>query len=223
MSNDDIEREVKRSKTSTSDIAEQEMAQGSPSERSEDSPTQVEKSGPKTKFTRTRKPLPDILKGITQQDSERLVIGNEILNKEVNGLVVGEVYKVVTGVRHRSNKDDILSFSKLNLQQLRDFSRLMGIPSSSEMNSFECRYSIAIACKRYQVVKGFSTVGGLSGESNINGNQKRYNTVVRLVNVLFSNDFLPLFLTANDCRTRDDYETGVGGQMQRYWKDIAMP
>jgi hypothetical protein len=50
--------------------------------------------------------------------------------------------------------------------------------------------------------------------------EKRHNTIIRLINVIFSEGYIEGFLKWNDQRTRFDHETGVGGKMQRWFSEV---
>jgi hypothetical protein len=51
---------------------------------------------------------------------------------------------------------------------------------------------------------------------------KRYNTIVRLIYVIFSEGFVQGFLKWNDQRNRDDHETGVGGKIQKRFTAVHL-
>jgi hypothetical protein len=51
---------------------------------------------------------------------------------------------------------------------------------------------------------------------------KRYNTILRMINVIFSEGFVQGFLKWNDIRNRVDHETGVGGKMQKWFGAVHL-
>ena len=181
----------------------------------------VDEPKPK-KQKRRHLPLPPEIADITIKDKDRFVF--EKVQSSSNEEDTSDETKtpqyldVAVAVKPKGEGHQIL-LDSLTLQQLRDFAKRLTVSGSSRLNTFQCKHAIAVQVITYAAVsEGFTSRSNESKKCN----QKRYNTLVRLTNVIFSEDFLPTFLMLNDNHTREDHEVGVGGSMQYFWKDVSL-
>lgn len=94
----------------------------------------------------------------------------------------------------------------------------MTVPNATTMKTLLLKKSIAEVVMKCTTVEG--TLASISKEKS-EPDYLRHNTIVWLINVLFSDQFLPCFLCPDDRRSRQDLEDGDGVKMDRFWDDVA--
>ena len=100
----------------------------------------------------------------------------------------------------------------LNLCQLRRFCRQIGVKQTAACNKDACRRAIAMLM---EFENGLARAG-------LHPQQKEAearNTLLRMINVVFSPCFIDRFLALNDAKNRWDHETGQ--MVKDFWKDAA--
>jgi hypothetical protein len=203
---------------------------------------------PPTKRTRSSA-LPEPLDSFTANDLDRLVVEDEFLKETIDGIEAG-THKMVVGIKVPTPQggQTIVRFGKhvgelrLRNEQWRKLGVQMGLSYASRKTTVSVRVGLAIHARQEQIIQSNSLIpvenekivsitSNTDPSSNTNNrystsntspglNQKRYNTLVRLINCLFSENHIPRFLKMNDKRDRSDHETGDGGKMQRFFEDV---
>jgi hypothetical protein len=177
------------------------------------------------KYKRNIKELPFDPKHFSVKENYKDInITEETVSKDYgDDLVIGEKVFVASSATINGNTPFYLD--GLTLQQLRHLARIFYVPHAHNLNKFMCRYNIAAAVMRRKVLDDTnvnkSHEAKNSGPTSNTSSSKRYNTIMRMINVLFSVDFLPQFLESNKNKSRYDFEIGVGGDMSRFWKNVS--
>ena len=199
---------------------------------------EISSTAQQKKPARKKKPLPRELSRLTAKNLHQIIVEQRVMDKDVAGLDIkkGQECSVAIGVKligcEKEEDDDndemddfIFDLEKnLTLDQLRQFTKNMGIPNGSKMSKIACLIAISLAKERLSIIggeRGMKEVVAGTESQKQEFNQKRYNTLVRMTNVLFSEEFLQNMLTWNDARSRYDHEIGVGGKMQRFFEDVS--
>ena len=103
---------------------------------------------------------------------------------------------------------------EFTLDQIRDITKTMAVPNFSKLNTFQSRHAIASLVLRTQALLKKPELVQLRPPDI--ATKLRYNTIVRMINVLFSEKYLQAYLESNNNKTRADIEIGVGGTMDRF-------
>jgi hypothetical protein len=100
----------------------------------------------------------------------------------------------------------------------------MAVPKCSKLNTFQCRHAIALLVLQtkapQKALQHVQSLLQLLRPTDI-ATKMRYNTIVWMINILFSEKFLRAYLQSNDSKSRGDIETGVGGTMGRFWSLLS--
>jgi hypothetical protein len=171
--------------------------------------------------------LPSELVHLTAKDLGTLVCIEERCKKRYLDFDFkeGVCYKKATGVRlvntaNSTAGDDeegaaVIDISNLNVAKIRKLACNMGVRQSSRMAKDVILFTLA----------RLSSIGEVIDMQKVSStpvdDKKRYNTLVRLINTIFSEAFITDLLAWNDARNRKEHELGVGGKMQRFFVDVA--
>ena len=161
----------------------------------------TELSNSAKKGKRVTKDLPDGLSELTEANFRKSMLFRLEADPKLQG-----ASKVAFKWKLRSDCDDEDETTQfdmdkgLTLDQLRRFCRMVGCPCAHNCNKYQCRKALAILAnhqdRRERDGEKFSTVS-----------ERATNNIVRLTNILFSNNFLDSFLALNDIKNREDHET----------------
>jgi hypothetical protein len=102
----------------------------------------------------------------------------------------------------KDGKEVIFDLKLLNVDQLRQHCRNVGVTNCGNSTKFQCRVLIAT----YFSYKKSLSDQGLSHQTQ---EKRTTSTILRAVNVVFSDDFIVDFLAINDRKSRVDHETGT--------------
>jgi hypothetical protein len=107
---------------------------------------------------------------------------------------------------------EVFELDMLNLDQLRRFSRNVGVPYVNKCTKFQCRKGLWILANHQEQLEKY---GGhvTTAEERVSSN------VIRLCNVIFGHDFLDDLLALNDGKNRVDHETG--GMPSDFWAGVT--
>ena len=119
----------------------------------------------------------------------------------------------------RTLDDKLYNLKDFTLDQIRDIAKVLSVPNSSKLNTFQLRHAIASLIIRTNALQKAPEQLQLT-PTDI-ATKKRHNTIIRMINVVFSEKFLPGFLLTNDSKSRNDIETGVGGDMGCFWSYLS--
>jgi hypothetical protein len=164
---------------------------------------------------RTVKPLPPGLESISSSNLSKIHCAVEVYTKgsdTIEALLAQYVETEVCDDDGVTKQVRIDLTKDLNLCQLRRFCRQIGVKQTAACNKDACRRAIAMLINFEQ---GLSNAG-------LDPKKKEAlarNTLLRLVNVVFSPSFLDRFLALNDAKNRWDHETGQ--LVKNFWKDAA--
>ncbi|KAG7346442.1 hypothetical protein IV203_005510 [Nitzschia inconspicua] len=161
--------------------------------------------------------LPQELQGLTEKDYSRIISVEVVLDKDhsAHGFEKGETYSMAMSVASKDGNQPAIDISKLHLSKLRRFARNFGMKMTSKMPSAVIRIHLAKNAR-------IASILDVNKVRSVTSHDKRkQNTIVRLVNVLFSERFISGLKNWNDRRTWGDHEIGVGGNnMGRYFVQI---
>lgn len=163
---------------------------------------------------RTVKPLPPSLESISSNDFSKIHCAVEVYTKGSETLEAVLAQHVDTEVIEAGESINVRVdlVKDLNLCQLRRFCRQIGMKQTAACNKDACRRAIAMLINFEQSLSN----------AGLNPHKKEVyarNTLLRLVNVVFSPCFLDRFLKLNDNKNRWDHETGQ--MVKNFWKDTA--
>jgi hypothetical protein len=179
----------------------------------------------KKKYKRSTKPLPFNPQFLSfPKNYSCITIEDELILKEGAGpeFSIGESYEAAVSIRtldKDNNSSNVYYLKEFTLDQIRDITKTMAIPNFSKLNTFQSRHAIASLVLRTQALLKTPELAQLRPPDI--ATKLRYNTIVRMINVLFSEKYLPAYLASNDNKSREDIETGVGGTMNRFWTHLC--
>lgn len=156
---------------------------------------------------RKAKPLADGLATLNEKNFRQFMkFRMETDASETGGevLVAYEVYLPTS--------QEVFDLEKLTLDHLRKLSKNCGINYVNNRSKFQCR-------KALQILASFQEQRERDGLILSTATERTSSNIIRLVNVIFSNDFFPSLLKLNDIKTRTDHETG--GMPNDFWSDVA--
>ena len=176
--------------------------------------------------------LPDALNALEPKDIIQLISEEIVLERDCEPFTMGKKYYKAVSIEIPHSGDgagekQTFDFANLNIRQLRKVAASLGVRNSSRMVKDTILITMGQLSKIGVVVNDGNNIlpttttvaaAGVVGGDTKRYDTKRYNTIVRLINVIFSEGFVQGFLKWNDQRNRDDHETGVGGKMQRLGK-----
>lgn len=167
--------------------------------------------------------LPDAILRMSQRDIEAGMICEKItltVDYEDSNFVKGKEYSRAVGLETQRNDDGTahhIDLAGLQARQLQKLANKMGMKNSSRMKKEIILLSLGTAAAIGSVITSDNIIDITTTTTT---DSKRHNTIVRLTNVIFSDEFLDGFLQWNDQRTRADFERGVGGTMQRWLAQV---
>jgi hypothetical protein len=167
------------------------------------------KDAPK-KAARTVKPLPLEVIALTDKDSDMFVISMEN-DPNTKSTTYGNEFSVVTSVKLKDGGQ--YNLKSLTVEQTRVLCRNIGVLNCGSMNKFCCRKAIA----NFITYQSSLMMAGLNPRSNW---ARVTSTVLRAVNVIFSETFIDAFLTVNDRKGRKDHE--IGSTCKSFWIGAAL-
>ena len=180
----------------------------------------------KKKYGRSPKPLPFDPKFLNDpKNYSCIAIEDELITKVGSGpeFTIGESYEAAVSIRtldKDNNSTNIYYLKEFTLDQIRDIAKTMAVPNFSKLNTFQSRHAIASLVLRTQALLKAAPELAQLRPTDI-ATKKRYNTIVRMINVLFSEKYLQAYLNSNDSKSREDIEIGVGGTMGRFWTHLS--
>ncbi len=153
-------------------------------------------SDPKRKV----KDFPPELAWVTDQDRHNFVLAMEVdTNKKSkhfgNDQLVAQSVKVTI-----NNVDRVVDLNSLVVDHLRRLCKNLGVTHTGSLSKFEIRKAIA---SFFQGMENLEQ----SGITPTTVASRRTSTILRLVNVIFSNQFIEDLLKVNDAKSRQDHET----------------
>ncbi|KAG7352829.1 hypothetical protein IV203_008877 [Nitzschia inconspicua] len=108
-----------------------------------------------------------------------------------------------------------IDISKLHLSKLRKLAKNFGIKMISKMPSAVIRIHLAKNAHIGSILDNVIKI-----KTAPTHDKRMQNTIVRLVNVIFSHGFIQGLMEWNNHRKRADHETGVGGTMDRFFVQV---
>jgi hypothetical protein len=121
------------------------------------------------------------------------------------------VDKTVVGKKH-------LDFGLVS-DQWKNIGKALGLSYVSKMSVNHVRIRLAEEAQKCKEINRV-VLGDIFETSASHNVQKTRNTQIRMLNVIFSEGYREQLLTWNDPRNREAHETGVGGKMQRFLKEV---
>jgi hypothetical protein len=94
---------------------------------------------------------------------------------------------------------EVFDLEKLTLDHLRKLSKNCGINYVNNRSKFQCR-------KALQILASFQEQRERDGLNLLTATERTNSNIIRLVNVIFSNDFFPSLLKLNNIKTRTSDE-----------------
>jgi hypothetical protein len=119
---------------------------------------------------------------------------------------------MVAYAAHTSDGTEINLERELNLDQLRALCRKVGCNYVNSKSKFACR-------KALYIMHSFNERMQRDGTVALTADERMTNNIVRITNVIFSNDFLDPFLSLNDIKSRADHESG--NIPKQFWTDVS--
>jgi hypothetical protein len=164
---------------------------------------------PPTKKKRTIKNLPDGLAKLTEKTFRTtLSFKTETDSSESGDVMVA--YQAT--VMNEHDICEVFELDKLNLEQLRRFSRNVGVPYVNKCTKFQCRKGLWILGNHQEQLEKY-------GGHDTTAEERVSSNVIRLCNVIFGHDFLDDLLALNDGKNRVDHETG--GMANDFWAGVT--
>ena len=162
------------------------------------------------------KPLPSDLALLTDDDRQKFTLALEIdPNQKSNRF--GKEFMAAQSVCIRPASADeppvVYNLKELLVEHVRKLCSNLGITNCGSQNNFNCRKAIATYF-RYEDALDATGMKPRSHASMLT------NTVCRAINVVFSDEFIEDFKTANDRKTRKDHETK--NTNKAFWIQAAM-
>ena len=159
--------------------------------------------------------LPLELESFTKDDLNCILIQKETLVGGYSNIKkdAGEEHNVAHAVKLSDGTHYDITDKKFTLDMMRKLASNFGVTCASKMKKEELRYTLA---NRSEVS---SQVVAKNRKYVDHQKQQKFNTVVRLINTLFSDNFKDRLLSWNDSRNRTEQEMGDGSKMQRFFED----
>ena len=105
-----------------------------------------------------------------------------------------------------------LELNVLTIDQMRKLCRNVGVSYVNKCNKFQCRKALWVLAeyqeKRYNDGRVMATT-----------TEKMTNNIIRLTNIVFSNEFYDSFIKLNDNKNRSDHERHA--LPKHFWNDVA--
>lgn len=165
------------------------------------------------KKKRVTKDLPDGLSELTEANFRKSMLFRlEADPKSPGENMVAYKWKLRSDCNDEDETTQFDLEKGLTLDQLRQFCRKVGCPFIHTCNKYQCRKALAILAnhqeRRERDGEKFSTVS-----------ERATNNIVRMTNIIFSNNFLEPFLALNDIKKRIDHEVGM--LPNEFWNEVA--
>jgi hypothetical protein len=159
--------------------------------------------GKKGSKARTIKPLPEELMGLTDANHNKdmyTIAGERDAMQKSD--TYGEELRAVQSVKLTQVDGKVIVFDlkKLNADQIRQLSRNVGCSNTGSANKFRCRVVMAT----YFDHKASLIERGINHQSS---EARTTSTLLRIINVIFSDEFVEEFKQANDRKSRVHFET----------------
>ncbi|KAG7367525.1 hypothetical protein IV203_030196 [Nitzschia inconspicua] len=161
--------------------------------------------------------LPPELDGLTEKDYHRITSAEVVLDKDhsAHGFEKGERYSMAMSIASEDGDQPAIDITKLHLSKLRKLGKNFGIKMISKMPSAVIRIHLARNSHIGSILDNGTNLRPPAPPEKI-----KQNTIVRLVNVIFSQGFIQGLMEWNNHRKRADHETGVGGTMDRFFVQV---
>jgi len=180
----------------------------------------LEEEPPQKKARKKKQPpkeLPTQLLAFKCEHRHRLVIGEEMnpLDKENPGPF--RVAQTITVGREGQASYKVFELDKLTSHQLRQLAINFGCKGGGSKTKFNCRRALA-----GRVDMGTAYDSAVNPAST--ANEKRINTLLRLINCCFLPRFRQRFLELNDTINRQKFETEGGttnNPIKEFWNEIS--
>ena len=104
----------------------------------------------------------------------------------------------IPGTANEDGQEEVLDLSQLKSDISRKFGQKMGIRNASKMKGEKIYFLMAARINNNEEFDNSTSADIAAKEQNFTEHHQRYNTVLRLINALFSKEFLPQFLVWKD-------------------------
>jgi len=181
----------------------------------DDSQSHMETPAKKKKMKRTVKVVPDFLACVTKNDLSGFII-QEAKEKDTSE----ETFRIVNSFVYKKDDDSIVTVQMMgrdiNLDQIRQFCKQIGIKGAQNSPKFDCLVLIALAAEAEVAEVEIKT----TRESNVNC---RSGHCCKFINCLFHPNHHDNYFRLNDIKTRKDHEGLPGGFLlpSQFWNYIA--
>jgi hypothetical protein len=174
--------------------------------------TIVEDNVPTVATARKRKAkdLPQSLSYLTEDNFRFKIHGRlEADNKDPDGeVMVAHTVDLEEG----EGNDSLFELNVLTIDQMRKLCRNVGVSYVNKCNKFQCRKALWVLA-RYQENRNND------GHVIATASDKMSNNIIRLTNIIFSNEFYDAFIKLNDIKTRTDHERH--DLPHHFWNDVT--
>ena len=159
---------------------------------------------------RKAKDLPQSLSYLTEDNFRFKIHGRlEADNKDPDGeVMVAHTVDLEEG----EGDDSPFELNVLTIDQMRKLCRNVGVSYVNKCNKFQCRKALWVLA-RYQENRNND------GRVIATANEKMSNNIIRLTNIIFSNEFYDAFIKLNDIKTRTDHERH--DLPHHFWNDVS--
>jgi hypothetical protein len=163
---------------------------------------------------RKTKDLPQSLSYLTEDNFRFKIHGRlEADNKDPDGeVMVAHTVDLEEGEGEGEGDDSPFELNVLTIDQMRKLCRNVGVSYVNKCNKFQCRKALWVLAK-YQENRNND------GREMATAPEKMTNNIIRLTNIIFSNEFYDAFIKLNDIKTRTDHERHA--LPHHFWNDVA--
>jgi hypothetical protein len=155
---------------------------------------------PASNRKRKIKALPSELVNVTDEDRSRFGLALELDPNPRSKNYGSECLVAKTVTVNVDNREVIVDLNTLAVDHLRILCKNLGVANCGNANKFECRKGMATFIKYQDELQQ----KGLTATSTAS---RLTSTICRIVNVVFSEQFVDEFLSVNDRMSRRDHET----------------
>ena len=157
---------------------------------------------------RKTKELPPELTRLTEKNFRHAIN----FRLETDATESGEVEVAFTVALDDNDGGPTMELDKLTADQLRMLCKNVGVNYVNSKNKFACRKALAILANHQKDRE-------MMGAPLSTTTERASNNIVRLVNIIFSNNFYDTFIKLNDIKNRRDHEERL--LPDDFWNDVA--
>jgi len=118
---------------------------------------------------------------------------------------------------HPETGDIRWDLGKLTSDQIQQLTANFGVKKQGSASSFQC----CLVIQRHNVMSDVYDNNDIINP-HVTGVEKKYNTLLRMINTVFSSEFIDDFIHLNDAKRRKDFEEAHGGSpVKAFWHEIA--